>query len=305
MGDQNPACVPHVQIPPNPLLTYGPLQTLGVPVKLATVTLPAALETIAVRVDAGELVVLPARDVSSLLASPEWESRARADGPRLALDEPGLVWHPPVRPSKTICIGLNYRTHIEETGRETPAWPTLFGKWPDTLTGPYDPICLPTVSTKVDWEIELGAVVGTTLKAVDPVTARAAIAGYTIVNDISMRDWQSRTSQWLQGKNFERTTPVGPYLVTPDEIDHADDLAMRCLVDGEVVQESRTSDLLFGPAALIAYVSQFTTLRPGDLIATGTPGGVGAGRDPQRFLLSGQTMESSIEGIGVLTNRIL
>jgi acylpyruvate hydrolase len=154
----------------------------------------------------------------------------------------------------------------------------------------------------VDWEVELGIVIGHTARRVDEDEATRCIAGYTVVNDISMRDWQSRTLQWMQGKNFEASTPVGPVVVTGDEVGDAADLALTCVVDGETMQSSRTSDLLFGPAALVSYISRFTTLRPGDLIATGTPSGVGAGRNPKVWLRTGQTVETTIEGIGTLRN---
>lgn len=148
-------------------------------------------------------------------------------------------------------------------------------------------------------------VVGATAREVTLEQAAACIAGYTVVNDVSMRDWQSRTTQWLQGKNFEASTPLGPYLVTPDEVDHARDLRISCSVDGETLQDGRTSDLLFGPAELVSYISRFTTLRPGDVIATGTPGGVGMAREPKRFLRAGEVLRSEIEGIGVLVNRVV
>ena len=132
--------------------------------------------------------------------------------------------------------------------------------------------------------------------------AAAAIAGYTILNDVSVRDWQWRTSQWLQGKTWERTTPVGPALVSPDEVDGAADLLLRCEIDGEVVQEARTEDLLFRPADIVAYLSTILTLEPGDLVSTGTPGGVGAGRQPPVFLEPGQVVRTTIEGLGELVN---
>jgi acylpyruvate hydrolase len=128
------------------------------------------------------------------------------------------------------------------------------------------------------------------------------IAGYAVLNDVSMRDWQYRTLQWLQGKTFERATPVGPWMVTPDEVDHAADLRVSCEVDGQLMQEARTSDLLFRPADVVAYISSFVTLEPGDLIATGTPGGVGHARDPQIFLRPGNVVRTAIEGIGELVN---
>jgi acylpyruvate hydrolase len=208
-----------------------------------------------------------------------------------------------VRPGKTICVGLNYRSHILEMGRPLPEHPTLFAKFPEVLTGPYDDIELPAVSREVDWEVELGVVVGRPCRRVTPEQARAAIAGYTVVNDVSMRDWQWRTTEWLAGKNFEASTPVGPVLVTPEEVDDARDLEVSCQVDGETVQKGRTSDLLFSPAEVISYVSQFVTLAPGDLLATGTPGGVAAARPDKPFLRDGQVVTVTVEGIGSCVNR--
>lgn len=268
--------------------------------RLATIRRPDST-TVAARLDGDELVLLSYPDVVALLAEPGWrEAAASSSGDRV--DQAGADLAPPVRPNKVICVGLNYRSHIEEMGRPFPDHPTLFSKFPDTLTGPYDDLVVPRASAEVDWEVELGVVVGRPARNVDEATAAACIAGYTVVNDISMRDWQWRTTQWDQGKNFEASTPVGPFVVTGDEIADAADLEVTCRVDGETMQTGRTCDLLFKPAAIVAYVSQFTTLQPGDLIATGTPGGVGAGRDPKVFLAPGQVLETAIEGIGACRN---
>ena len=257
--------------------------------------------TVAARLEGDELILLPYLDVVALLAEPEWQEAAGAEsGERVALAGADLA--PTVRPAKVICVGLNYRSHIEEMGRGFPDHPTLFGKFPDTLTGPYDDLVVPNNSGEVDWEVELGVVIGRAARRVDEAGAAACIAGYTVVNDISMRDWQWRTTQWDQGKNFEASTPVGPFLVTGDEIGEAADLEVTCTVDGQRMQTGRTCDLLFRPAAVVSYASQFTTLQPGDLIATGTPGGVGAGRDPKVFLNPGQVLETAVEGIGTCRN---
>lgn len=254
------------------------------------------------RVDTDTAVAVTEGDLVALLTRPDWrELVSTASGPRVSLDSVELA--PLVRPPKTVCVGLNYRAHILEMARELPQYPTLFAKFPDALTGPHDDLLLPRSSKAVDWEAELGVVIGSVARDVDEPEARDCIAGYTVVNDISMRDWQWRTSQWLQGKTFEASTPVGPVLVTPDEIDHARDLEVACEVDGERVQCARTSDLLFSPAAIVSYVSRITTLRPGDLIATGTPGGVGAGRTPPMFLQPGQTVVARVEHIGACVNR--
>jgi acylpyruvate hydrolase len=207
------------------------------------------------------------------------------------------------RPGKVICVGLNYRAHILEGGREPPQYPTLFAKFADSLLGARDDLVLPSVSERVDWEVELGVVIGRPVHRATPAEAAAAIAGYTVINDVSMRDWQNRTLQWLQGKAFEQCTPAGPYLVTPDEVGHAADLEVRCEVDGAVMQQARTSDLLFGPAEIAAYASQVITLKPGDLIATGTPAGVGAARTPPVFLRPGNVLRTWIEGLGECVNR--
>jgi len=206
------------------------------------------------------------------------------------------------KPQKIICLGHNYLSHIKEMGAEPPSHPTLFAKFALSLIGPRDPIVLPAVSQSVDWEAELALVVGREVRHANQTDALAAIAGYTVLNDVSVRDWQRRTKQWLQGKTFESTTPVGPVLVTPDEVDHARDLEVRCEVDGQLMQQARTSDLLFRPADIVAYVSDIITLEPGDIISTGTTSGVGAGRNPPVFLKPGQIVRTAIEGIGELLN---
>jgi acylpyruvate hydrolase len=268
-------------------------------VKLATIR--TAFGTAAVRIEDEQAVEIGAADLSEFLRRDGWQDRAAAAaGARHPLG--GVVYAPLVpSPGKIICVGLNYRSHILEMGRELPAYPTLFAKFANALLGANDDVVLPSVSDQVDWEAELGVVIGTQVRRAPVRQAAAAIAGYTIVNDVSMRDWQWRTGEWLQGKSFEASTPVGPWLVTKDETD-ASRLDLRCEVDGEVRQRASTSDLLFPPADIVAYVSQFTTLEPGDLIATGTPGGVGAGREPQLFLRHGQTMVTAIEGLGQLSN---
>lgn len=272
--------------------------------RLATIRIDGY--TCAARVDDTHAVVLDAPDVGGLLARPGWrEFAAAGSGPRVPLD--AVDYAPLVpRPPKTFCVGLNYRTHILEMGRPLPAAPTLFAKFPISLLGANDPLVLPAVSEEPDWEAELGVVIGARLRRATAAGAVAAIAGYTIVNDVTMRDWQWRTTQWLQGKTFEATTPVGPWLVTPDEVGatgaEGPDLAISCRVDGTVMQESRTSDLLFSPAEIIAYISQIVTLEPGDLIATGTPGGVGSAREPKVFLQPGQVVRTSVDGLGECVN---
>lgn len=258
------------------------------------------------RVDGAEIVDLGAGDLGAFLARPDWRERGAADGPRSPLDESRLAPVVP-RPGKIICLGLNYAPHIREMGHELPDHPTMFAKFARALVGPRDPIRLPATSDKVDWEAELALVIGRVTTGASPAEAADAIAGYTVCNDVSVRDFQRRTSQWLQGKTFDATTPLGPWLVTPDEVGAADgatpDLEIRCEVDGEVRQRARTGELLFGPAEVVAYVSGIVTLDPGDVIATGTPGGVGAGRDPQVWLRADQEVRTVVEGIGELVNR--
>jgi len=262
--------------------------------RLATIRTPHG--TRAVRIDADSAVECGQPDVGALLAQSDWRSvAAAADGPKHALQD--LRYAPVVpRPGKIIAVGLNYRSHIKEMGREMPVYPTLFAKFPEVLIGADDDLVLPVESDAVDWEAELAVVIGATVRHADEQTARQAIAGYSVLNDVSMRDWQFRTKEWLQGKIFEATAPFGPHLVTPDEVPA--DAAISSEVDGEVMQASKISDLLFGPAELIAYISTVLTLKPGDVIATGTTGGVGHARSPQRYLQPGQTLVTTIEGIG-------
>ncbi|MFG1706726.1 fumarylacetoacetate hydrolase family protein [Nonomuraea sp. M3C6] len=266
--------------------------------KLATLRLPR--RTTAARVDGDHAVEIGAPDVGTLLADPGWrEVAAAADGPRHPLSTADLAPVVP-RPGKIICVGLNYRNHILEMGRELPEYPTVFAKYAEALIGPYDDIVLPAVSQAMDWEAELAVIVGTEARHVSPEQAPAAIAGYSVFNDVTARDYQNRTLQWLQGKTFEASTPFGPYLVTPDEAGGS--MTMQCEVDGEVMQQADTADLVFGPARLISYLSEILTLRPGDVIATGTPGGVGHARKPPRYLADGSKLVTRIAGVGELVN---
>ncbi len=271
-------------------------------------TLRLGTRTVAVRVDEGVAVeIADHADVGQLLQDPQWETVARiADGPvhDLAGLEP-QAWAPPVlRPSKIVCVGLNYRNHIREMGRELPEHPTLFAKFPEALIGPYDPVVLPGhAADAVDWEGEVAVVVGRTARRLAVEEATDAIAGYAVINDVTMRDFQYRTPQWLQGKTFEATTPFGPWLTTLDAVDPAGELVTE--VDGEPVQRTAIDDMVFGPAALVAYISAIVTLHPGDVIATGTPGGVGHARKPPRYLEPGQKLVTSVTGLGTLRNDVV
>jgi len=267
------------------------------------VTMRTGNGTRAGRLDGDTVTELPFDDVKAVLASgPDWAATAaRATGTTRALAGADLAPVVP-RPEKIICIGQNYLKHIQEMGAEQPKYPTLFAKYTRALIGPRDDIVLPAASDNVDWEVELAIVIGRETRHVSEGEALGAVAGWTVFNDVSVRDWQRRTGQFLQGKTFERTTPVGPALVTLDEAGDGSDLTLRCEVDGQVMQDSRTSDLLFKPAELIAYISTIITLDPGDIIATGTPSGVGAGRKPPVFLKPGQTVRAVVEGVGELVN---
>lgn len=269
--------------------------------RLATIRTPNGHR--AVRIDDDAAVETGHADVGELLRAPTWGDAAlAAHGPRHDLDTLDFATLVP-SPEKVICVGLNYLDHIAESGRPAPEFPTLFTKYARTLIGANDPIQMPRAdeSVAVDWEVELALVIGTETRRANEADAAAAIAGYTVANDVSIRDHQNRTSQFLQGKAWEGTTPVGPYLVTttPGESSH---FPISCEVDGELMQNSNTSELCFGPLHLVQYISTFITLAPGDLILTGTPSGVGHARTPQVFLRSGQTVVTTVEGIGVCRN---
>lgn len=258
-----------------------------------------------VRVDNGELTEIAGyADVGALLATGEWQRiAAEATGPSFSAE--GVVFLPPVTsPSKTLCIGLNYRKHILEMGRELPEHPSVFAKFAETLTGPYSEVEANPHDTAMDWEGELALVIGKRAYRVDETEAADYIAGYTVANDISMRTWQNRTPEWLQGKMWAGTTPVGPAMVSPDEVD-LDTAVLRTLVNGKVMQEEALADLLFNPSQLVAYLSQIIPLNPGDLILTGTPGGVGHAMRPQVYLQAGDVVEVEITGLGELRNAIV
>ena len=276
--------------------------------KLATIRVSAGdtSATRAVRVDGDRLVDLGTADLGTLLADPAWPSIARdAAGPVYALD--GADFAPVVpNPSKILCVGHNYTNHIKEMGRELPAYPTLFPKYADTLTGAGDDIVKPAETDALDWEVELVVVIGKQVRRADEQQAADAIAGFTVMNDISVRDWQFRTIEWTQGKIWDSSTPVGPFLVTPDEVGGVrPSLQVRTTVDGATMQRDDTGTLLFDPVFLVRYLSTIITLRPGDLIATGTPAGVGHARDPKIYLTGGETVVTEIDGIGACTNRIV
>lgn len=276
--------------------------------KLATIRVPGSTSTRAVRVDGDVLVDLGETDVGALLAQPDWletasAAKAGATFPAAAADFAPVV----PRPSKVVCVGLNYRNHIQEMGRDLPEHPTLFAKFADCLIGAGDDILRPMETEQFDWEVELALIIGKPVRRARGTVAEDAIAGFTVLNDITCRDWQFRTREWLQGKMWDASTPVGPCLVTPDELPGGvrPNLQLRLTVNGEVMQSDTSANLLFDPVRLVEYVSTVVRLNPGDIIATGTPGGVGHARQPQRFLVGGQIVIAEVEGLGQLRNRVI
>jgi 2,4-didehydro-3-deoxy-L-rhamnonate hydrolase len=208
------------------------------------------------------------------------------------------------RPGKIVCVGLNYRDHAEEQGAELPQAPLLFAKYTTALIGPGDPIVIPPLVTKCDYEAELGVVLGATVKGVSKENALEAVAGYVVANDVSARDLQFGDGQWTRGKSPDTFCPVGPLVPAADVPDpHA--LPIRAILNGDVVQDSTTANLVFGVDEVISYASQTATLEAGDLILTGTPAGVGIFRDPPRLLRPGDEITIEIDGVGSLTNPVV
>jgi 2-keto-4-pentenoate hydratase/2-oxohepta-3-ene-1,7-dioic acid hydratase in catechol pathway len=209
------------------------------------------------------------------------------------------------RPPKIICIGLNYRDHAEESKMAIPEVPTVFAKYSNTVIGPKAPIVLPKNSTKPDYEAELAVVIGKGGRHIPESDWREHVFGYTCINDVSARDFQMATSQWTIGKTFDTFCPMGPALVTADEIEDPHNLRITCSIDGQVFQDSNTSNLIFGIPKLIAYLSSVMRLEHGDVISTGTPAGVGFAQKPPRWLRPGDEVSVSVQGIGTLTNPVV
>jgi 2-keto-4-pentenoate hydratase/2-oxohepta-3-ene-1,7-dioic acid hydratase in catechol pathway len=205
---------------------------------------------------------------------------------------------------RILCLGVNYQEHAAESGQEAPTWPEAFLRGPDSLTGPFSDLCRPALSEKFDFEGELGVVIGKGGRYIAAEDAFDAIAGFVVLNDASVRDWQHAASQWTAGKNFDGSMPIGPEVVTPDEVDISD-LALTTTLNGEVMQSARTSQMINSVPSAIEFLSSFTTLRPGDVIATGTPGGVGGARKPPVWLRPGDVIEVSVEGLGAVRNRVV
>ena len=245
--------------------------------------------------DVGESVrgLLAAGGIGEL--DPEAPATAR-------LEEVELL--PPVPdPSKIVCIGLNYRAHAEEAGIDPPETPTLFGKYANALAAPGATVPLPEASSKVDFEAEVAFVIGRQAKEVEEAEAFDHVAGFTLLNDLSARDLQFATPQWMPGKIFDGSAPCGPALVTTDEVDHAS-IEFALDLNGERMQESSTADLIFSVPALVAHLSRLMTLEPGDLVATGTPAGVGSTRDPRVWLKAGDEISISSPQLGELRTTI-
>jgi 2-keto-4-pentenoate hydratase/2-oxohepta-3-ene-1,7-dioic acid hydratase in catechol pathway len=215
------------------------------------------------------------------------------------------IGSPVAHPSKIICLGKNYAEHAREGGFERPEAPMLFSKAPSALNGPFDPIILPQSSLQVDWEVELAVVIGRSAKRVAAANAFDYIAGFSVMNDVSGRDAQFGDAQWFRGKSFDTFAPFGPVLVTPDEIDDIGNLKLTTRVDGHVMQEGNTVDMIFDIPFILEYISRDITLLPGDIISTGTPSGVGIFRDPPIVLKPGNVVECRIEKIGAIENTVV
>jgi acylpyruvate hydrolase len=269
--------------------------------KLATITTSTGYR--AVRVDAESVVETGHADIGALLANDNWEElAANASGNATPLAEVTLAAIIP-QPGKVICVGLNYRTHILEMGRELPEFPTLFAKYPEAIIDPGATIELGRQSEAWDWEAELAIIIGKRVRHATATEAAAAIADFSVINDITARDYQGRTLQWLQGKTWENTAPFGPTMTTSEELGGVrPSMRMTCSVNGEIMQDTNTGDLVFDAVALVEYISTILTLNPGDVIASGTPGGVGHARKPPRYLNDGDVVVTEIEGLGRLEN---
>jgi len=245
-------------------------------------------------------------DLASVLragALAELEQNARDAGTALRADDVRALPVIP-NPSKFICVGLNYKTHVAETKRGDSEHPSLFLRFNDTLAADGDEVLRPPFSERFDWEGELALVIGKGGRHISKAQAFEHVAGFACLNDISVRDWQRHTHQFTPGKNFPGTAPFGPFLATRDEVPDVSQLTLETRVNGEVMQHASVGDLIFDIPTIIEYVSRFTPLSPGDVIATGTPGGVGDRREPPRYMLEGDVVEVEITGLGILRNRI-
>jgi 2-keto-4-pentenoate hydratase/2-oxohepta-3-ene-1,7-dioic acid hydratase in catechol pathway len=272
-------------------------------VKAVRFTTPAGDERIGALRDATIIDAGPAGPLGFAADPSSWDRIAAADGERYTVADVTLLH--PVQPRKILAIGLNYRSHAKESELDVPAVPVVFAKWPSSLIGPEQPIVIPREETRPDFEGELGVVIGRRTYRATREDALGAVGGITVVHDVSGRRAQLETPlrQFTLGKSFDTFTPLGPAVAAVDGLDLTD-LAVRTTVSGEVMQEANTRDLIFSVVDLIEYLSRGLTLEPGDLIATGTPGGVGDSRSPKRYLRDGDVVEISVEGVGTLRNPV-
>ena len=232
-----------------------------------------------------------------LVSLKDWLNENESSAPRL--DDSIRLGSPIARPSKIICIGLNFKDHAAESGFDAPEEPLIFGKATSAICGPYDNIIIPRGSEQTDWEVELGVVIGKKTSYVDQDQALDHVGGYVLHNDVSERAFQKdRGGQWIKGKSADTFAPMGPFMATPDEIDNISDMRMWLNVNGENMQDGNTSNLIFSVDHVVSYLSQFMTLLPGDVISTGTPAGVGMGMNPEKYLKPGDVVELGIDGLG-------
>ncbi|MCH7403328.1 fumarylacetoacetate hydrolase family protein [Belliella kenyensis] len=234
----------------------------------------------------------------------DWLQENKANLPKI--DKSTRLASPIARPSKIVCVGLNYSLHAKESGMPIPEAPILFMKASSSYCGPFDPIIIPKNSVKTDWEVELAVVIGKKATYVEEADAHKHIAGYVLHNDVSERDFQlNHGGQWVKGKSADNFAPLGPYLVTPDELKNPENLRLWLKLNGKMMQDSNTSDLIFKIPFLISYISQYMTLLPGDVISTGTPSGVGLGLNPPQYLKEGDVVELGIEGLGIAKQEVV
>ena len=232
-----------------------------------------------------------------LVSLKDWLNENESSAPRL--DDSIRLGSPIARPSKIICIGLNFKDHAAESGFDAPDEPLIFGKATSAICGPYDNIIIPRGSEQTDWEVELAVVIGKKTSYVDQDQALDHVGGYVLHNDVSERAFQKdRGGQWIKGKSADTFAPMGPFMATPDEIDNISDMRMWLNVNGENMQDGNTSNLIFSVDHVVSYLSQFMTLLPGDVISTGTPAGVGMGMNPEKYLKPGDVVELGIDGLG-------
>jgi len=248
--------------------------------------------------------------LAAIIASPEQMDRAREMSEHASEGIPleGLnIRAPIVRPGKVLALGLNYRDHAAESGTPVPSEPVVFCKVSSSVIGPGAPIRLPEASQKIDYEVELAIVIGRPAKNVPAARALDYVAGYTIINDVSARDYQREKpgGQWTLAKSFDTFCPMGPWVVTPDEVGDPQDLKLQSVVSGQTMQSSSTAQMIFSVAEIIEYLSRVLTLEPGDVVATGTPPGVGFARKPPRYLHAGDVVECTVENIGTLVNPVV